>query len=240
MQTEIWKKSPLLPDNYEVSNLGRIRHFYKGDYHIKGLRLLKDGYYEVKFGVNGKKTSKRVSRCIATAFIPNPNNLSDVNHINFNKLDNSVSNLEWLSNRDNVRHYYEKASKPVYKYTKKGELLCVYSSQVEAARVEGYKYAASIHQCITGSIKTAYGYIWGNRELPKEHFIEYNQWVERNKRRVACYTKDGQLVKVYTRASEAKLDGYSECSISDCLAGKQKTHRKLVWKVYIKNDTQTR
>ncbi len=239
MQNEIWKKCPLLPDNYEVSNLGRVRHFCKGEYHIKGLRLLKDGYYQVKFGVNGKKTSKRVSRCIATAFIPNPNNLSDVNHINFNKLDNSVENLEWLSNKDNVRHYYDKYSKPVYKYTKQGELLRIYSSQAEVARIEEYKYPASINQCIKGTIRTAYGYIWSENKLPQEHFIKYNQWVESNTRNVACYTKDGQLVKIYTRASEAKLDGYSECSISDCLAGRGKTHRKLIWKVYKKDDTQT-
>lgn len=232
MQTEIWKKSPLLPDHYEVSNLGRIRHFYKGEYHIKGLRLLKDGYYEVKFGVNGKKTSKRVSRCIATAFIPNPDNLSDVNHINFNKLDNSVSNLEWLSNRDNVKHYYEKASKPVYKYTKQGELLCVYSSQAEATRVEGHKYAVSVHQCVRGMSRTAYGYIWSEKILTQEHFIEYNQWVESNKRNVACYTKDGQLVKVYGSAREATIDGYKDNRISECLSGKSKTHRKLVWKKY--------
>lgn len=235
MQTEIWKKSPLLPDYYEVSNLGRMRYTYRGKCKLKSFRIDSNGYYETRFLVNNKRVYRKVSRCIATAFIPNPDNLSDVNHINFNKLDNSVSNLEWLSNRDNVKHYHQNNSKPVYKYTKQGELLCIYNSQVEAARIEGYKYAASIHQCIAGSIRTAYGYIWANKELPKEHFIEYNQWVENNKRRVACYTKDGQLVKIYERAREAEIDGYKENRISDCLSGGTKTHRKLVWKKYNRN-----
>jgi hypothetical protein len=95
----------------------------------------------------------------------------------------------------------------VYKYTKQGELLRIYNSQAEVARIEEYKYPASINQCIKGTIRTAYGYIWSENKLPQKHFIEYNQWVESNTRNVACYTKDGKLVKIYTRASEAKLDG---------------------------------
>ena len=128
----------------------------------------------------------------------------------------------------------------MYKYTKQGELLRIYSSQAEVARIEGYKYPASINQCIKGSIRTSCGYIWSEKELPQEHFIEYNQWVESNTRNVACYNKDGQLVKIYTRVSEAALDGYDDSSISECLSGKQKTHRKLIWKVYKKDNTQTR
>jgi hypothetical protein len=140
--------------------------------------------------------------------------------------------LEWLSNRDNVKHYHQNNSKPVYKYTKQGKLIQIYGSQAEAAGIEGHKYAVSINQCVLGIERTAYGYIWGNKELPKEHFIEYNQWVESNKRRVACYTKDGQLVKIYESASEARIDGYDDSAISNCVASKQKTHRKLIWKKY--------
>lgn len=65
------------------------------------------GYYQCNFYKNGKKKYVRVHRIIAETFIPNPNNLPQVNHIDGDKTNNNVSNLEWCDNRTNTVHAFE-------------------------------------------------------------------------------------------------------------------------------------
>ena len=65
------------------------------------------GHREVLLSENGRTSTARVHRLIAETFIPNPNNLRDVNHKDGNKLNNDVSNLEWISHSDNIRHSYK-------------------------------------------------------------------------------------------------------------------------------------
>lgn len=65
------------------------------------------GYYQCSFRTNGKKHYVRVHRLIAKAYIPNPNNYPMINHIDGNKLNNAVSNLEWCSNSYNTKQAYD-------------------------------------------------------------------------------------------------------------------------------------
>lgn len=65
------------------------------------------GYYQVVFRQNGKRKYVRVHRLIAETLLPNPNNLPQVNHIDGNKLNNSLDNLEWTSNAKNTQHGYD-------------------------------------------------------------------------------------------------------------------------------------
>ena len=98
-------------DNYSVSDTGEIRNTNKD----KPLAYAKDkdGYLYATLSKNGKAQKFRVHRLVAYAFIPNPNNLDTVDHINGNKEDNSISNLQWLSSKENLKKYWEKHSKPV-------------------------------------------------------------------------------------------------------------------------------
>ena len=64
------------------------------------------GYKEVLLSENGRTNNARVHRLIAETFIPNPDNLRDVNHKDGNKLNNDISNLEWVSHSENVKHSY--------------------------------------------------------------------------------------------------------------------------------------
>jgi len=88
--------------NYYVSNYGRVCN--KNKIIIKP-SLTPDGYYGIKM-VNdkGKRETKRLNRIIALRLIPNPDNKNEVNHINGNKLDNSVNNLEWVTTKENNLH----------------------------------------------------------------------------------------------------------------------------------------
>lgn len=80
--------------NYKISNLGRIYSIKRKTY-LKIKKLGNSGYYQVRLSKDGKYVYKNLHRIIAETFIPNPNNYRTVNHINGNKLDNRLENLEW-------------------------------------------------------------------------------------------------------------------------------------------------
>lgn len=87
--------------NYIITDSGVI--YSKKSNKIMKQHLDKDGYLVLNLSNNGIKKQCRVHRLVAIAFIPNPEGLATVNHINHNKLDNRVTNLEWLSNYDNAK-----------------------------------------------------------------------------------------------------------------------------------------
>lgn len=113
--TECWLNCLDL-SGYEVSNLGRVRSidreversdngrkiFFKGK--VQKGQLDKNGYVRVRLSVSGVKSTHKVHRLVAKAFIPNPDNLPQVNHIDGNKQNNCKDNLEWISNSDNQIH----------------------------------------------------------------------------------------------------------------------------------------
>ena len=103
---EIWKSIVDAP-NYEVSNLGQIRNIKTKEVLIGSLTGKRNGVYRYKvhgLQVNGKRVFNLTHRIVAKAFIPNPNNLSQVNHKDENTNNNCASNLEWISNKENARH----------------------------------------------------------------------------------------------------------------------------------------
>lgn len=143
-------------DNYEVSDLGRVRN--KKTKRI--LRLGKDtgGYVQVKLYNDGIKKSIKVHRLVAGAFIPNPLNLPEVNHLDTNRTNNSVDNLEWCNRQYNVDY---SVSKPVNQYALDGRLLNTYKSVHEAERQTGIRNG-NIVQCCLGNpcYSNAGGFIW--------------------------------------------------------------------------------
>ena len=94
---EIWK---MCEGEYEVSSEGRVR---RNNAIIKP-RLDRYGYELVTFWINGKIHTRKVHRLVAISFIENPENLATVNHKDGIKTNNQVSNLEWQSAGDNMRH----------------------------------------------------------------------------------------------------------------------------------------
>ena len=106
--TEIWKSTYVRSD-YEVSNLGRVRRVKRGPAHKRVFaepysyikhRLCRNGYCRIK--VDRKEYG--MHRLVAIAFIPNIHNKPDVNHIDGNKQNNNVSNLEWVTKKENMLH----------------------------------------------------------------------------------------------------------------------------------------
>lgn len=99
---EIWKDIEGFEGLYQVSNLGRVKSFYTN-------RILKcsthpQGYLTVTLCKDSTKYTKKIHRLVAQAFIPNPDNKPEVNHIDENKTNNNLSNLEWSTRKENVNH----------------------------------------------------------------------------------------------------------------------------------------
>ena len=178
---EIWKDIPGYEGLYQVSDLGNVRsinrcvkHGKHGSMNIKGKILAQhsDGeYLKVKLGKNGKMKTHKVHRLVATAFIDNPDNLPVVNHIDCNKLNNSVDNLEWCTisynmqhaydnnlcescreaSKQNIRKAYEACKKPVRCTTTGIE----FESAKEAADYYGLGDGSNIIGCCKGRLKSA-------------------------------------------------------------------------------------
>ena len=96
------------------------------------------GYYQTSFTENRKKRYVRIHRLMAIAFIPNPEGLSSINHIDGNKLNNKLENLEWSSNASNTKHAYDNN---LYKSTHKCEVIATHKETKE--RLE----FASVRSC---------------------------------------------------------------------------------------------
>lgn len=162
---EIWKKA-FGYETFEVSNLGRVRNTRLNI--IKAQRKTPKGYAIVTLKENGIKHTEYVHRLVAKAFIPNPNNLPQVNHIDECKDNNNVKNLEWCSisynNAYNGRAKqigaWHKLHHPKRKPIKNIDTGEVYMSVRDAARKTGI-CNISISYCLNGKQKHAGGYRWG-------------------------------------------------------------------------------
>lgn len=103
-----WKEIKGFEGCYQINRIGQVRSMRDTRRSKKGFILAerkdKDGYVEYKLMVNGQYYFRKAHRLVAQAFIPNPNNLETVNHKNGDKADNRVSNLEWMSRRNNALH----------------------------------------------------------------------------------------------------------------------------------------
>lgn len=117
---EIWKPIKGFEGYYEVSNLGRIKSLPKTIYRIVkavvtpievGEYIMHPHaapYQMVTLRANGKSVIRSVHRIVAETFIPNPDNLPQVNHINEIKTDNRAENLEWCTQSYNLRYSIER------------------------------------------------------------------------------------------------------------------------------------
>lgn len=168
---EIWEDIKGWEGKYQVSNLGRVKSLPRTTIrngHIANVygRILKqrinqDGYYSVSLG-NSPRVPYRVHRLVAEAFIDNKHGLAQVNHIDGNKTNNLVSNLEWVSQLDNFIHCRDVLKKTFgskkIKCVETGE---IYQSIKKAARskklFDSNIIKAADHK---NGVRTCGGYHW--------------------------------------------------------------------------------
>src|SRR5699024_6100473 len=112
---EIWKDINGYEGIYQVSSLGRVRSLDRTllnknniEYKVKGkirkISCTGKGYQKIQLSKEGNSKNFSIHRLVAQAFIPNPENLPIVNHIDGNKTNNHIGNLEWVSSNENMNH----------------------------------------------------------------------------------------------------------------------------------------
>ena len=116
---EEWRPVKGFEGYYEVSNLGRVRSLDRVDSvgRVRIGKILKqsaknNGYMHLVLSANGIKKNAHAHRLVAQAFIPNPLNKMDVNHIDGDKTNNKVDNLEWATRSENQKHAYDIGLQP--------------------------------------------------------------------------------------------------------------------------------
>lgn len=192
---EIWKPIKNFEGYYEISNLGNVRsvdRFLKQKDHLifrksclKKTRIDANGYVTVTLCKNRKSITKYIHKLLADAFLPNPENKPYIDHINTIKTDNSLSNLRWVTAKENsnnpitIQHFIQDASnknsiherlitrkqnhaktgpKTIYQYTLFGKFVKEHFSIAEASRyINGSPSYIRKH---LNSNKIVYGFIW--------------------------------------------------------------------------------
>ncbi len=175
---EIWKDIEGYEGLYQVSNLGRTKSLKRK--FVKEEKILtytknKKGYLQVSLAKNGKTKTERVNRLVAKTFIPNPKNLPQVNHIDGNKLDNSIENLEWCDCKYNINEAWKiglnkkrfgrenNRSRKVEQYDLNGNFIRTWDTIKQAADKLKIN-TANIIACCQGKYKKSHGFIWRYEE----------------------------------------------------------------------------
>ena len=147
-------------DDYEVSNMGKIRSLnYRHTGKPKELVLNKDthGYLQIALWKNGTYKTRKVHTLVAWTWIPNPENKPTVNHINEDKTDNRVENLEWSTMKEQNEHGTR--TERTRKKVKCIETDITYDSVTQAEQETGV-WGTRITRCCRHKCKTAGGYHW--------------------------------------------------------------------------------
>ena len=227
---EVWKNIQGYEGCYEVSNLGEVRD---KDGNILPKRIW--GRYYV---VDLKKPSKRafVHRLVSFAFVKGYKEGLEVNHIDENRFNNCVDNLEWVTHKQNCNYgtrilrIKEKQNRAVLQYTLNGEFIAEYASMHIAA--EAIKAdAGHICDCCLGNRKFAYGFFWrykddalyeqAKKRIAKKIEESKNSMAEKFQKKalnVVQLTMDGRIVSVFpsTKVAAESVGSFRPMIINCC------------------------
>lgn len=178
MTEEIWRPVVGYEGLYEVSSYGRVRSLdrYDSKNHFRKGELMNFfygcGYLKVVFSKNGIVKKYLVHRLVAQAFLPNPDNLPQVNHIDEDKLNNRVENLEWCTAKYNINYGTARI---------RGK---------ETAIKNGY-YKTGLSRKDLGKIEYNHQYYQKNKDKLKEYKKKYNsKYYQENKERISEQQKE--------------------------------------------------
>lgn len=258
--SELWKdigvyKGVDFTGMYMISSKGRFKSLDRTItdksgriYHIKGKEMIpfpnSFGYMKVTICKNSKMYEARINCLVALAFIPNPNNLPQVNHIDEDKSNNDVNNLEWVTCKENCNHgtHAERVGighrKSVVQLSMNGKFIKEWRCIKDA---EEYGFTkGGISQVVSGHRKTSGGFIWMYTEKYKNiSQEELSKIVEEVKKapipkKVVQMDNNGNVVKVWDSLGSVKDGGFSIKTTMRCIKGKIDTYMGYKW-CYLKD-----
>lgn len=223
---------------YEVSNRGRVRSLRSGNFIAQWAG--NSGYPSVSFWKENKAHVRSVHRLMAQVFLPNFDDPLQVNHIDGDKKNNVITNLEMVTPSENSLHRYHVLgfqnlapmigvenpnARPVDRFSLDGALLQHYPSQSDAVR-EGFR-ASCITECCKGTQKSHGGFLWAYTDAPVSAYNADPLGFARPKP-VICIKPDGSS-KRYESARAARSDGFNPVAIGHVLKGRNQTHKGYRW-----------
>ena len=207
------------------------------------------GYHFVNLYLNGKHYQRKIHRLVAEAFIPNPDNKREVDHIDNNKSNNDVSNLRWVTHKENQNNEITRAkmlvdtskyvsqkgsdnpfSRRVKMYSLRGEYIRAFDSLAEAGAFVGVG-AQQIGRVCSGKRFSSGGYLWAYDGAPKRAINCTPAHGASNKRPILQLSPDGELIAEYGSVQEAADSlGILACNIIHNAKGEGKTYKGYKWR----------
>lgn len=230
----MWKKFYLdgIETDYSVSTEGDVR---KDTTNYILSQSSQQDYKFVALLVQGKQKRMRVHRMVAETFLDNPENKPYVNHINGNRGDNNVENLEWVTPSENTQHAVETGlftsgrARPVIQYNLDGMQMATFESASEAARQTGGSQS-KITMCCRRQRQTANDYQWRYYDDIQDVTKIEKKFITGKK--VAQCDENGNILAIFPSFKEAAkaVDGTSS-AISRVCSGTNIRHKGYKWKL---------
>lgn len=234
----MWKKIIYenIETDYSVSDIGEVRKD-TNNYIMK--QQVQQGYCHVTLQINKKAKRFRVHRLVAEAFIPNPKNYPFVNHLDGNRANNIVSNLEWVTSAGNTQHAVRTGlmqptrEKAVVQFSLSGNKIAEYKSLSEAARLTG-SLNGKICQCCKLEREQHNGFQWRYKNECGEKIQAVKEYRTKPKKIAQIDPKTQEIVAVHNSIAEAAraVQGAGS-AISNIVNHKKQTkiHKGFEWKI---------
>lgn len=217
--------------SYYITEDGKCYNSNTGKY-LKGQVNYKNGYFSYNLTMpNGSKKRLYAHRLVAQAYLPNPDNKKEVNHIDGNILNNYAENLEWVTPSENQRHALKnelRSYKHVFCFNKDKQLVAEYKNIAEASRA--VKLTSNIiSQELYKEIKTlSGGFYWSFDKVLGETKNYKNTG---KAKQVNQYDLDGKYIMSYPSTGiAAKAIHGRHSHIAECCRGKLKRYKGYIWR----------
>ena len=222
-----------LSTTYYITEDGKCYNQKTGKY-LKGQENCKNHYFSYNLTLpDGTKKRCLAHRLVAMAFIPNddPIHKTQINHIDGNKLNNYVDNLEWCTPEENMQHAFNnelKKEKHIFCFNRNKELVAEYKTIAEASRAVNLSHSI-IQQEVSKEEKTLSGNFYWSYEPKLDKVKNYKNLGKA--KTVIQYDLNGKYINTYESTGvAAKSIGGQHSHIGECCRGKIKSYKGFIWR----------